>query len=116
MELARPGSIERRNGGPIKADAGHGRLLRQPKLTARKVRLIAADLTALLRFELARSGLRDPTLFADYVAARKVLLPIARLDAEFDGLESVLAPVRSNDVPSAGASSDEVLLALTRAR
>jgi hypothetical protein len=116
MELARPGSIERRNGWPIAVDAGHGRLLGQPKPTRRKARLIAADLTALLRFELARSGLRDPSLFADYVAARKVLLPLARLDAEFDGLESVLAPARNNDVPSAGPSSDQVLLALSRAR
>ncbi len=116
VELARPGSIERRNGWPIAVDAGHGRLLRPPKLTPRKVKLIAADLTALLRLELARSGLRDPTLFADYVAARKVLLPLARLDAEFDGLESVLASAPDNDVPSAGASSDQVLLALTRAR
>jgi hypothetical protein len=114
MDLARPGSIERRNGWPIAADAGPGRLLRQPKLTWRKVRLIAADLTSLLRFELARSGLRDPTLFGDYVAARKVLLPLARLDAEFDGLESVLASARNNDAPSVGASSDQALLALTR--
>jgi hypothetical protein len=116
MELARPGSIERRNGWPIAADAAPGRLLRQPKVTWRKVSLIAADLTAVLRFELARSGLRDPTLFADYVAARKVLLPLARLDAEFDGLESVLASARNNEVPSAGASSDLALLALSRAR
>ena len=72
-------------------------------MTWRKVSLIAADLTALLRFELAKIGLRDPTLFADYVAARKVLLPLARLDAEFDDLESVLASARNNEVPDAGA-------------
>jgi hypothetical protein len=36
----------------------------------RYARLIAADLTALLRIELARSGLRGPALFADYATAR----------------------------------------------
>jgi len=57
----------------------------------RYARLIAADLTALLRIELARWALRDPTMAADYSAARAVLLPLANLDAVFEELGELLA-------------------------
>jgi hypothetical protein len=52
----------------------------------RYVGLIAADLTALLRIELAQWGLRDPVRYADYAKARSVLLPLANLDATYDEL------------------------------
>jgi hypothetical protein len=52
----------------------------------RYVGLIAADLTALLRIDLAQWGLRDRADYADYALARSVLLPLANLDATFDEL------------------------------
>jgi hypothetical protein len=57
----------------------------------RYAKLIAADLTALLRVELARTGLRDATLFARYATARSILLALANLDAVFDDLGQLLA-------------------------
>ncbi len=116
LELARPGSIERNNPWPAAAHGGNGRVVRHGKPARRYAGLIAADLTALLRIELARSGLRDPSAFADYATARAVLLPLARLDVEFDALESLLASGSKNEVAVAGASPDQTLLALSRAR
>jgi hypothetical protein len=52
----------------------------------RYVRLIGADLTALLRIDLAQWGMREPAQYLDYAAARSVLLPLANLDATFDEL------------------------------
>lgn len=52
----------------------------------RHIGLIAADLTALLRFDLADWGLKDPDKYARYVAARAVLLPLADLDAAYHEL------------------------------
>jgi hypothetical protein len=101
---------------PGAADDRCRRVPRQGTPARRYAGLIAADLTALLRFELARSALRDPSVFADYAAARAVLLPLARLDAEFDGLESLLASGSKNEVAVAGAPPDQELLALSRAR
>ncbi len=68
----------------------------------RYARLIAADLTALLRIELARWALRDPTMAADYSAARAVLLPLANLDAVFEELGQLLS---SANVAAAAATS-----------
>jgi hypothetical protein len=45
--------------------------------------LIGADLTALLRIDLAQWGLRDPARYADYAGARAALLPLANLDATY---------------------------------
>jgi hypothetical protein len=50
------------------------------------LRLIAADLTALLRIDLAQWGLRDAQRITDYAEARAALLPLANLDATFDEL------------------------------
>ena len=58
----------------------------------RYVRLIGADLTALLRIDLAQWGMRDPAQYLDYAAARSVLLPLANLDATFDELGQRFAP------------------------
>jgi hypothetical protein len=57
----------------------------------RNVGLIAADLTALLRIDLAQWGLQDPDQYADYAAARSALLPLANLDATFHELGQRLA-------------------------
>ena len=116
LELACPGSIERDNHWPAAADYSYRRVPRQGTPARRYAGLIAADLTALLRFELARSALRDPSVFADYAAARAVLLPLARLDVEFDGLENLLAAGGKKEVAVAGAPPDQELLALSRAR
>jgi dynamin family protein len=114
LELARPGSIERNSHRPSVAHGGYQRAPR-PGLPARRYAgLIAADLTALLRFELARSALRDPSLFADYAAARAILLPLARLDVEFDVLEGLLASGSKNEVGVASAPPDQGLLTLSR--
>jgi hypothetical protein len=116
LELARPGSIERNSHWPPAAHGGYRRVPRPGQPARRYAGLIAADLTALLRFELARSALRDPSLFADYAAARAILLPLARLDVEFDGLEGLLATGRNNEVGIASAPPDQGLLTLSRVR
>ncbi len=116
LELARPGSIERNSFSPSAAQGVYGRVPRRGSPARRYAGLVAADLTALLRFELARSALRDPSLFADYAAARAVLLPLARLDVEFDDLESLLASGNKSEVVVASASPDQGLLALSRAQ
>ena len=114
MELARSGSIERQILWPgAAADAGTPQ---RGAASRRFVKLIAADLTTLLRIELARSGLRDPTLFADYEAAQRILLPLARLDLEFDVVESLLASGRPLEAAVAAPSIEQVLLSLSRAR
>jgi hypothetical protein len=65
---------------------------RNQAATARRyVRLLRADLTALLRVDLAQWGLRDPATYAAYAAARSALLPLANLDATFDELGARLA-------------------------
>ena len=97
--------------------AARARARRSAGSAARRfAKLIAADLTALLRIELARAGLRDPSLFADYAAARGILLPLARLDLEFDAVESLLASGRPREAAIAVPSTEQVLLALSRAR
>ncbi|MEO8420079.1 MAG: dynamin family protein [Hyphomicrobium sp.] len=114
MELARSGSIERQIRWPGAAtDAGTPQ---RGAPSRRFVKLIAADLTTLLRIELARGGLRDPTLFADYEAAQRILLPLARLDLEFDVVESLLASGRPLEAAVAAPSIEQVLLSLSRAR
>lgn len=57
----------------------------------RYAKLIAADLTLLLRKELSRVGPRDASLFSDYEAATAALLPIARLDKVIDDLGMLFA-------------------------
>jgi hypothetical protein len=115
MELARPGSIERNASRPTQSAATSRRVPRHGTPARRYAGLIAADLTTLLRFELARDGLRDQGLFADYAAARSVLLPLAQLEGEFDRLESLLTSGSKTEVAVADASADQELLALSRA-
>lgn len=95
LEEIRPGSI---TGHPLAASgrAAGGAPARKAGAGARRfARLITADLTTLLRIELARAGgLRDANLLPDYEAARAVLLPLAQLDAEFAKLEDMLLPRR----------------------
>ncbi len=115
LEQARPGSIERHNGS-TRIDAPRTRAPQQGAPARRFAKLIAGDLTALLRIELARSALRDPTLFPDYAAARAVLLPLARLDVGFSQVEGLLAARSNSDAVSAGATPDQPIPALSRAR
>ncbi len=66
--------------------------------------LIAADLTALLRINLAQWGMREPARYADYAAARAILLPLADLDATFEELGQLLAA--NNAVAPAGPGTE----------
>ena len=116
MEVARAGSIERQMLWPAEATSAEGGAPQHGAPARRFAKLIAADLTTLLRIELARGGLRDPTLFADYEAARAILLPLARLDLEFDAVESLLASGRPREAAIAAPSIEQVLLSLSRAR
>lgn len=78
----------------------------------RYVGLIAADLTALLRIDLARWGMPDKDRFEDYLAARSALLPLANLDATFDELGQRFA---SDPAPAAEQPADaDAVLAQTR--
>jgi hypothetical protein len=63
----------------------------------RYARLVAADLSSLLRMSLARSGLRDEGLYASYYAAQRALLPLARMDETIDELGSLLVPRATNE-------------------
>ncbi len=70
----------------------------------RYVRLIGADLTTLLRINLAEWGLRDPSVYGAYAAARSALLPLADLDATFDDLGRRFTK-QASDVPDAAELS-----------
>ena len=61
----------------------------------RYVRLIGADLTALLRIDLAQWGMREPARYLDYATARSILLPLANLDATFEELGQRFATPKS---------------------
>jgi Dynamin family len=65
----------------------------------RYVGLIGADLTALLRIDLAQWGLREPTHYLDYATARSILLPLANLDATFDELGQKFSTPSAGTVP-----------------
>lgn len=109
VEEARPGSVQRQstsrelvatngNGGgwPLRAAAGK-----------RFARLLAADLTALLRIELAHWGLRDPAKDVDYRMARSVLMQLADLGGAFDALGQILLSGRGRPAaPSAGIGTN----------
>jgi hypothetical protein len=102
LERARPGAISRSNPGAAAAvDGATAWPMRHPA-ARRYARLMAADLTALLRIELARTGLRDASMFARYATARSILLALANLDAVFDDLGQLLAASGDiNAVPEA---------------
>jgi dynamin family protein len=86
LSEARAGRIVTR---PPVASPGHAPPEKGPYRVAaarRYVRLIAADLTALLRIDLAQWGLPDTQRVNAYAEARAALLPLANLDATFDEL------------------------------
>lgn len=93
LEWTRPGGIRRHSGSLPLAPTGDtpASWPRRGPAARRFARLIAEDLTALLRIELARTGLREPAPFADYAKARAILLPLANLDAVFDDLGQLFA-------------------------
>jgi len=69
----------------------------------RYVRLIGADLTALLRIDLAQWGMREPARYLDYATARSILLPLANLDATFEELGQRFAAPNSAATETAPA-------------
>ena len=93
----------------IRVVAGATRTV-SPEVTAfaeaQKLRL-AADLTALLRIELAHWGLRDPAKDVDYRMARSVLMQLADLGGAFDALGQILLSGRGRPAaPSAGIGTN----------
>jgi len=99
IEQARPGSVRRPSlSREIAPAAGGGGAVGWPLRSAagqRFARLLAADLTALLRIELAHWGLRDPAKDIDYRMARSALVSLADLGGAFDALGQILLPGKS---------------------
>jgi hypothetical protein len=104
VEQARPGTVRRQSSSREVATSGGGGAVGWPLRAAagqRFARLLAADLTALLRIELAHWGLRDPAKDIDYRMARSVLLSLADLGGAFDALGQILLSSRSRVASSA---------------
>jgi hypothetical protein len=104
VEKARPGAVARQAAShrPVEQNGPVRWPVRVPAAQQRFARVLAADLTALLRIELAQKGLRNPVKDADYRTARSVLLSLADLDGAFDALGQLLSSVNGSP-PAAGA-------------
>lgn len=104
VEQARPGSVRRQSASrEVAASVGGGGVgwpLR-PAAGQRFARLLAADLTALLRIELAHWGLRDPAKDVDYRMARSALVSLADLGGAFDALGQILLSGRNRAAAAA---------------
>ena len=118
MELARPGSIERRNGWPIAADAAARTPSPAARLTGAQGR--QADRRRPHRAVALRAGARR---FARSDASLPTMWPRGRSCCRSPGSMSNSMGWRAcwhrrptTRCPVAGASSDQVLLALSRAR
>jgi hypothetical protein len=104
VEQARPGSVKRQSSSRAVATSGGGGAVGWPLRAAagqRFARLLAADLTALLRIELAHWGLRDPAKDVDYRMARSALVSLADLGGAFDALGQILLSGRNRAVVAA---------------
>jgi hypothetical protein len=106
VEQARPGAVRHQSSSramaPVTGSGSGGWPLR-PAAGQRFARLLAADLTALLRIELAHWGLRDPAKDVDYRMARSVLLSLADLGGAFDALGQILLSGRNRAAAVAAA-------------
>lgn len=60
----------------------------------RLIKMLIADLTALLRMQSGASTFTDPGLLADYQRARSILVSLADLDGAFDALGRMLAAAK----------------------
>ncbi|WP_295556774.1 hypothetical protein [uncultured Hyphomicrobium sp.] len=88
-EKLRPGVV--RGDDTISATASRAlaapvRWPRQTTAAARLVQTLASDLTGLLRMLSGHSSFTDPTVRAEYQAARAIVLTLADLDGAFDAL------------------------------
>jgi hypothetical protein len=104
VELARPGSVRGHSASREVATSGGAGAVGWPLRAAagqRFARLLAADLTALLRIELAHWGLRDPAKDIDYRMARSALVSLADLGGAFDALGQILLSGRGRPVAAA---------------
>jgi hypothetical protein len=104
VEQARPGSVKRQSSSRAVVTSGGGGAVGWPLRAAagqRFARLLAADLTALLRIELAHWGLRDPAKDVDYRMARSALVSLADLGGAFDALGQILLSGRNRAVVAA---------------
>jgi hypothetical protein len=104
VEQARPGSVKRQTPSRALVASSDGGSAAWPLRAAagqRFARLLAADLTALLRIELAHWGLRDPAKDVDYRMARTALLSLANLGGAFDALGQILLSARNRAIAAA---------------
>jgi hypothetical protein len=58
------------------------------------IKMLIADLTALLRMQSGVSTYTDPGLVADYKRARSIVVSLADLDGAFDALGRMLAATK----------------------
>ncbi len=104
VEQARPGAVRHQTSSRAVVSSGSQGAVGWPLRAAagqRFARLLAADLTALLRIELAHWGLREPAKDVDYRMARSALVSLADLGGAFDALGQILLSGRSRPVAAA---------------
>lgn len=93
-EVLRPGVV---TGDSIPAASPASRALTAPvrwpaqnTAAARLVRMLASDLTGLLRMLSGSSAYTDPAVQAEYQTARAIVLALADLDGAFDALSRMI--------------------------
>jgi hypothetical protein len=87
MGAAIEGESSRALTSPIKWPA-------QTPAARRLIKMLIADLTALLRMQSGASTFTDPGLIADYHRARSIVVSLADLDGAFDALGRMLAATK----------------------
>lgn len=66
----------------------------QTPAARRLIKMLIADLTALLRMQSGASTFTDPGLISDYQRARSIVVSLADLDGAFDALGRMLAATK----------------------
>lgn len=96
-EMLRPGGITGANprGPSSRALASPIKWPSQTPAAQRLIKMLIADLTALLRMQSGASTYTDPGLVADYQRARSIVVSLADLDGAFDALGRMLAANKS---------------------
>jgi hypothetical protein len=95
-ERLKPGGITGVNGvGPTsRALTSPLKWPSQTPAAQRMIKMLIADLTALLRMQSGVSTYTDPGLVADYKRARSIVVSLADLDGAFDALGRMLAATK----------------------
>ena len=90
--MLRPGGITApTRGGFLARVASPIKWPSQTPAAQRLIKMLIADLTALLRMQSGASTYTDPGLVADYQRARSIVVSLADLDGAFDALGRMLA-------------------------